>query len=362
MIKEKFEDMRIGTKRMKTFLIRKGILGTLTSAQIRWIYKRNGWQVQKVKTKNGETRSLYNYQTLWTFEHMHYDTKEIADQKSLPVSVYENLKHNEHLPLYEWNIMDMGSRTRFMAYSRWKNSTFWIMFLVYVLSHLRYCWINTTEQWWHHIRLHTDGWGEFFSWSTKKQQEWNDLLLLLDASIDCYNPNFDIRKNVIERSHRSDDEEFLIPFGAEMKTKEPFMIQAQEYSDYWNTKRSHSGHGMDGRTPREQLIKRGLSTIQAQRILDFKVLYLDESFYTLQEHFQYFLFQKELLETKKEKSQEKSQEKGQERLFEDRKTSLDLITRYAHLKHYAQNVLTYYHFCGIIRKTRFFWYIRLLSK
>lgn len=140
---------------------------------------------------------------------------------------------------------------------------------------------------------------------------------------------------MIERSHRSDDEEFLIPFGAEMKTKEPFMIQAQEYSDYWNTKRSHSGHGMDGRTPREQLIKRGLSTIQAQRILDFKVLYLDESFYTLQEHFQYFLFQKELLETKKEKSQEKSQEKGQERLFEDRKTSLDLITRYAHLKHYA---------------------------
>jgi len=81
---------------------------------------------------------------------------------------------------------------------------------------------------------------EFFSGSKKKQQEWNDILSCLDANIDCYNPNWDIRKNVIERSHRSDDEEFLIPFGEAMKTKEQFMLQAQEYNDYWNKKRCHS--------------------------------------------------------------------------------------------------------------------------
>lgn len=71
-------------------------------------------------------------------------------------------------------------------------------------------------------------------------EEWNKLLMELDAKIDCYNPNWDIRKNLIERSHRSDDEEFLIPFGESMKTKMQFMIQAQEYSDYWNKLRSHS--------------------------------------------------------------------------------------------------------------------------
>jgi putative transposase len=49
---------------------------------------------------------------------MHYDTKEIADAKSLPLEIYENLKHNTHLPLYEWNIIDVASRSRFMAYSR----------------------------------------------------------------------------------------------------------------------------------------------------------------------------------------------------------------------------------------------------
>jgi hypothetical protein len=63
-----------------------------------------------------------------------------------------------------------------------------------------------------HISLHTDGGAEFFSGSLKKQDEWNIILTQLDAEIDCYDPHWDIRKNLIERSHRSDDEEFLIPF------------------------------------------------------------------------------------------------------------------------------------------------------
>jgi hypothetical protein len=49
---------------------------------------------------------------------MHYDTKELADAKSLPIEVYENLKYNKHLPIYERNIIDVASRTRFIAYSR----------------------------------------------------------------------------------------------------------------------------------------------------------------------------------------------------------------------------------------------------
>ena len=88
--------------------------------------------------------------------------------------------------------------------------------------------------------MHTDGGVEFFSGSEEKQRGWNSLLLELDTDIDCYNPNWDIRKNLIERFHRSDDEEFLIPFGAQWKTKKDFILQATEYSDYWNTKRSHS--------------------------------------------------------------------------------------------------------------------------
>ena len=49
---------------------------------------------------------------------MHFDTKVLADQKSLPPEIYKNLKENDHLPLYEWNLIDVASRTRFIGYSR----------------------------------------------------------------------------------------------------------------------------------------------------------------------------------------------------------------------------------------------------
>lgn len=321
MIVENFEAMKVGAQRLVTILSRQKKLWTLSLAQVKWVYKRNEFRVQKVRTKNGETRSLYDYRSIGAFEDMHYDTKELADAKSLPTQVYENLKHNEHLPLYEWNLMDVASRSRFIAYSRGKSSTFWLQFLVFVLSHLRYHGISR------HIRIHTDGGSEFFSGSERKQKEWNDLLGELDADIDCYNPNWDIRKNLIERSHRSDDEEFLIPFGASMKTKERFMSQAEEYSDYWNTLRAHSGKGMDGKTPKEKLEALWIHT--AAKVLDFKVLHLDDSFHILQEHLEYFQFQRLLRSIPKE------------RFSSDRKVSLDLLTRYSHMRSYAQNVLTY---------------------
>jgi hypothetical protein len=53
---------------------------------------------------------------------------------------------------------------------------------------------------------------EFFSGCQAKKKEWNALLHLMNASIDSYNPGWDVRKNLIERSHRSDDEELLTPF------------------------------------------------------------------------------------------------------------------------------------------------------
>ena len=141
--------------------------------------------------------------------------------------------------------------------------------------------------------------------------------------IDCYNPNWDINKNLIERSHRSDDEEFLIPFG-DVK----FMFHAQKYNDYRNKSRVHSWKGMKNRTPREKLLDSWIHN--ADKILNFKVIYLDSYFYQLQHHLEYFYFQKDLNSTPLQK------------LKIDRKNSIDLVTKYHHLNFYAQNVLTYY--------------------
>lgn len=317
-----FQKLKIWVKRLYTLLKRKNELWELTFAKIRWVYKRNSLKVKKVRTKNWETRSLYNYESLWAFEHWHFDTKVLADAKSLPKHIYENLKNNEHLPIYEWNIMFVWCRARFTAYSRWKISTFWLQFLMLVISHLRYCWVSDF------IHMHTDWGTEFFSWSDRKKKEWNDILKLVDCDIDCYNPNWDIRKNVIERSHRSDDEEFLIPFGDEMKTKDSFMFRAQEYQNYRNNSRAHSWIAMNWLTPKEKLVK--LWFYQADRILDFEVLFLDSCFFQLQRHLEYFYFQRELLAT------------PLQMLRSDRKSFIDLLTLFPHLQLFAQNVLTYY--------------------
>jgi len=59
---------------------------------------------------------------------------------------------------------------------------------------------------------------------------------------------------------------------------------------------------------------------------------LDSYFYQLQKHLEYFYFQRDLKSTPLQK------------LKIDRKTSIDLLTKYPHLELYAQNVLTYYLF------------------
>ena len=193
-----YEKTKVWPKRLKNNLGQRGELWSLTLAKVRWVYKRKWFKIRKIRTCNWETRSLYNYEEIWAFDDGHYDTKVLADAKSLAPHIYKNLKYNKHLPLYERNIMFVWCRVRFTAYSRGKSSTFWLQFLVLVLSHLRYCWITCF------INMHTDWWAEFFSNSEKKQWEWNDVLKELDSDIDCYNPNWDIRKNLIERSHRSD--------------------------------------------------------------------------------------------------------------------------------------------------------------
>lgn len=91
---------------------------------------------------------------------------------------------------------------------------------------------------------------------------------------------------------------------------------------------------MEGRTPREQLLHRGYSLTQVERILDFPTLHLDESFSLLEEHFRYFQLQLTLTQ--------KAQKNPL--WIEDRKELIDFITKYPekNLQLYAQNVLTYY--------------------
>lgn len=94
-----------------------------------------------------------------------------------------------------------------------------------------------------------DNGSEFCRGSSRKETEWNEVLREVNAHLYSYEPNFDIRKNLIERSHLSDDEELYIPRGSQMGKRETFLQEAIDYQSYLNQLRPHSGIGMHGRTP-----------------------------------------------------------------------------------------------------------------
>ena len=57
------------------------------------------------------------------------------------------------------------------------------------------------------------------------------------------------KKILVERSHRTDDEEFYLPCVLSLDTVEAFLGAGLGWLYYYNYERVHSGDGMDGRTP-----------------------------------------------------------------------------------------------------------------
>jgi hypothetical protein len=237
----------------------KKILEGITLSQIKGIYKRNNLAVKKTRSMNKQRVALYDYAKLACFEHLHYDTKTIPDTKALPENIYKKFKLNPKLPVVEWNIIDVKSRFRFIAYSHERSSFFGLEFMIFVLQYIRANTLNPDMK----ITIGTDNGSEFFSGSQRKKGEWNAHFKSLNAEIYSYNPGFDVRKNLIERSHKTDDEEFFVPRGKFINNKKSFMKEAVNYSYYFNCQRAHSGICMNNRTPLEVLSNSGITALRA---------------------------------------------------------------------------------------------------
>ena len=272
------ENIRVGVKRMERFLRRRYVNSTdqheqallqLTTGQLKGLYKRNNFQVQKVRSSNGERRALYDYRALACFERLHYDVKHILDKHALPENIYQILSGRD-IPKYEWNVIDAKSRFRFIAYSYEICAEFGLYFMLFVSQYLRSVLHNLEQE----MVFGLDNGSEFCSGSKRKEEEWNTLLSCMNAKVYSYEPNFDIRKNLIERSHLTDDQELYIPRGIFMGTKKTFHNEVKDYGYYWNYERSHSGIGMDDHTPYEMVKKSGL--IGVKKLLAFPTLILDD--------------------------------------------------------------------------------------
>lgn len=312
----------------------KDLIGSLDASiaamkltQLKGIYKRENLIVEKTKTAGGVSRPLYDYTALSCFERMHFDTKHLLDKKSLPPKFYDYFaSHLDILPKYEWNLIDAKSRFRFMAFSYELNAEYGLKFLLFCLQFIRTMTNNITQE----IVIGEDNGVEFCSGSPLKLSSWNSLLNILNAKSYAYNPYWDVRKNLIERSHRNDDDEWLIPRGEYITDEQSFLKEATDYWYYTNFERPHSGKGMKDRTSFEVLSDSGLMGVN--HFMQFPILILDRQIDALRRCTEPLLFEHDvkLAETKRQG------------ILLDPKTLLDISSKYDFFIPNAQKVLTYY--------------------
>ncbi len=202
---------------------------------------------EKVRSSNGKAVRFYDWYKAEPFEIIQTDLKVILDKKALPQEVYHHLqRHN--LPLYQWTAECVNTRIRFLCYSYEKSFTNGLTFYLMVIAWLRA----------HNIRaelVFTVDWGEEFGGkSRQKITDLRKLLKPLGATIHQNHKGQSQENGFVERSHRTDDEEFYIPRLSTIKTNNQFFLEALNWEWYYNTKRDHSGEGMNS-TPYQKLQK-----------------------------------------------------------------------------------------------------------
>lgn len=109
--------MKIGKRRLRLLIYSQEKL-LLPESTIGKIISRHP-KLKKKKTKRiprSKRPPRYDFDKLLPFQQMEIDLKEILDKKTLPRNIYNHLK-NSTLPVYQWTVIDVLTRIRFLAWS-----------------------------------------------------------------------------------------------------------------------------------------------------------------------------------------------------------------------------------------------------
>ena len=219
----------------------------LSSHTIRNILHRRGLKKQSKKRGRFKAVTFYDWDILKPLEHFQIDLKEILDLKTLPYQVYRHA-YMHQLPRYQWTALDVYTRIKFIAYSKEKTLANGIVFFVLIHLWIRSYGID------HKLFFQTD-WGEEFG-----GKSIDKLLRLQKEILDPLGIQLlRIRKRrwqdngFVERTHRTDDEEFYVPHLSKIKDLDQHFRFALKWVYRFNCQRAHFGKHMDSKTPYQRL-------------------------------------------------------------------------------------------------------------
>jgi len=230
------------------FNLKRSMGISLSPYTIRNILRRYGIRCRKIQTKNGSKRYYTDLNAFKPLQFFQFDTKHIADQKALPHTVYAAIFKNK-LPLYQYTAIDVKTRLRFIAYAHSLSFINGLTFMLLIESWLRTFGVK------HRLFFQTDNGEEFGGVSTSRKRKLMQSYIFdhLNTLLLNIPPAKKEANSYVERSHRTDDEEFYsvnINLDTDVQT---FMILAQNWICYYNYQRPHFGSNMNGKTPMEAL-------------------------------------------------------------------------------------------------------------
>ena len=244
-IEEKVIDMKNlthkGPIRLSLDLAKEGV--RIPPGTIRHILRRNKARITPPVShyrSRKEPREFIDWYSAKPFQIVQMDVKHIRDHKALSHSQIIHLDHYG-IPNYQWGALDVNSRFKLIGYSRERSWTNGLCWYLWVTSWLRSHGV-TTE-----IVFTVDNGEEFGGRSWMKVKELRRLLHGFGCRL-IQNHKGHFEENAhIERSHRTDDEEFYIPRTLTIRSEEDLLNEALGYIYYYNNVREHSS--LSYRTP-----------------------------------------------------------------------------------------------------------------
>jgi len=238
---------RMGTKRLSIYLKKYEGL-SVPAGTIRHILRRKREQLTypppRGRSQRGK-REFVDWYAAKVFEVVQIDLKYMRDQKAL---TREQILHLDRfaIPNYQWSALDVNSRFKLIAYSRQRSWTNGLCFYLWVIAWLRSH--GVTAQ----IVFTVDNGEEFGGKSWLKVKELRKLIAGFGCRLIQNRKGHPEENAHVERSHRTDDDEFYKLKALEFRSEKHLLDQATGYIYYYNCAREHSS--LDYHTPFAHLI------------------------------------------------------------------------------------------------------------